>query len=146
MINRAPQVMRLAVDPNKNLIQVPAPIRIRTIKNPPLPDLRSEHRAEPVPPKTYRLMADIDATFEQHALNLAQRQRVADVHHHREADDLGRRVEIAERISHPTTLRNEPTRLKPTWSDSAAINILQNKLQFWLIKRFSRDKKLPSND
>jgi hypothetical protein len=25
MINRAPQVMRLAVDPNEHLVQVPAP-------------------------------------------------------------------------------------------------------------------------
>ena len=108
MINRAPQVMRLAVDPNKHLIQVPAPVRIRTMMNPPLPDLRSEHRAEPVPPETHRLVADIDATFEQHVLNLAQRQRVADVHHHREADDLGRRVEIAERIFHPRGYGTSP--------------------------------------
>ena len=146
MINGTPEVTRLAVDPHKHLIEMPAPVRIRMMLNPAFPDLRSKHRPKPVPPEPHRLVADIDATFEQHVLNLAQRQRVADVHHHREADDLGRRVEIAERISHPTTLRNEPTRLKPTWSDSAAINILQNKLQFWLIKRFSRDKKLPSND
>jgi hypothetical protein len=29
-----------------------------------LPDLRGEHRAEPISPKRYRLMADIDAALE----------------------------------------------------------------------------------
>ena len=58
--------------------------------NPALPDLRREHRTEPIPPQPHRLVANVDAAFEQNVLNLAQRQRVADVHHHREADDLGR--------------------------------------------------------
>ena len=44
------------------------------ILNPALPDLRGEHRAEPVPPETYRLVADVDAALEQQVLDLAQRQ------------------------------------------------------------------------
>ena len=38
------------------------------------------------------------ATLEQDILDLAQRPRIADMHHHREANDLGRRVEIAEGV------------------------------------------------
>ncbi len=52
-------------------------------------DLRGEHRTEPVPPEPYRLMANIDATLKQNIFYLPQRQRVTDIHHHREADYLG---------------------------------------------------------
>ena len=38
--------------------------------NTPLPDLCREHRAEPVPPETHRLVADVDATLEQEILDL----------------------------------------------------------------------------
>ena len=41
------------------------------------------------------------------------------VHHHREADHLGRAVEIAERIAHHQRLRVVPPRLKPTCFDRA---------------------------
>ena len=51
-----------------------------------------------------RLVADIDTALGQQIFNLSQRQRVADIHHHRDADDLGRTVEIAEGISHPAKL------------------------------------------
>ena len=34
-------------------------------------------------------MRDIDAAFVQQTFNVAQREREADVQHHREADDLG---------------------------------------------------------
>ncbi len=74
--------------------------------NAPLPDLRGEHRPKTVPPETYRLVADIDATFEQQILDLPQRQRIPDVHHYREANYLGRTVEITEGILHRYKLRN----------------------------------------
>jgi hypothetical protein len=72
VIDRSPQIMRLAVDPNENLVQVPAPVRIRMMMNPSLADRSSEHRAEPVPPETHRLVAHVDAAFEQQILDLAQ--------------------------------------------------------------------------
>jgi hypothetical protein len=50
-------------------------------------------------------MADIDAAFEQKVFDLTDRQRIADLHYHSQADDLGRTVEISELISHPTKLR-----------------------------------------
>ena len=83
------------------------------------PDLRGEHRTEPVPPETYCLMADIDATLKQQILNLSQRKRIPDVHHHREANYLRRTVEITEGILHRCKLRNAAPRLKPILSDTA---------------------------
>jgi len=60
-----------------------------TRPNAPFPDLGGEHWTEPVPPQTNRLVADIDAALEQQILDLAQRQRVADVQHPRQADHFG---------------------------------------------------------
>ena len=60
VIDRAPQVMRLAFYPNENLVQMPAPVRIR------------------------HPMADIYPAFEQQTLDLAKRQRISDLHHHRQ--------------------------------------------------------------
>ena len=87
--------------------------------NAPLPDLCGEHRPKPIPPVPHRLVADVDARFEQNVFNLAQRQRIADVQHHHEANDLGRTVEITAGISHRLRLRNSPSPLKPIYSDNA---------------------------
>jgi len=64
-------------------------------------------------------MTDVDAALEQQVLDLAQRQRIPDVHHHREADDFGGTVEISEGIFHPRRLRAAPPQLKLICSDSA---------------------------
>jgi DNA invertase Pin-like site-specific DNA recombinase len=42
-------------------------------------------------------MADVDAAFSQQVFHIPQAQRKADIHHHDQADDFGRGVEIAER-------------------------------------------------
>ena len=52
--------------------------------------------------------------------DLAQRQRMADDHHYRQADDLKRTVEIAEGIVHHCRLRGLAFRFKPVFSDSAS--------------------------
>jgi hypothetical protein len=80
--------------------------------NPAFPDFCGEHRTKPVPPETYCLVADIDAAFKQQVFDLPQRKRIPDVHHHREADYLGRTVEIPEGILHCRKLRNAAPRLK----------------------------------
>jgi len=98
---------------------VPAPVRVRMKMNPTLPDLRCKQRTEPVPPEPYRLVADVDAPLEQNILDLSQRQRIADIHHHHEADHLGRAVEITEGIAHRRRLRIIARRLKPIYSDNA---------------------------
>jgi len=43
-------------------------------------------------------VANIDAAFKQKILDLAQRQRISDIHHHRKPDNIGRTVEITEGV------------------------------------------------
>ena len=57
---------------------------------------------EPVPPEPYRFVADVDASFEQ--------------------DDLGRRIEIAERVFHPLTLRTVLPGINPDINPSSFDN------------------------
>ena len=86
---------------------------------PTLLDLRAEHWAEPIPPESHSLATDVVATFKQHIFDLTQRKQITEVHHHREADDLGRTVEIAERIFHPLTLRAVLLRINMSYFDNA---------------------------
>lgn len=64
LIHSPPEVVGLAIDPYKHFIKVPAPVRMRTMKNTTLSDLGGKHRTEPGPPNSHRLVADIDITFE----------------------------------------------------------------------------------
>jgi hypothetical protein len=61
---------------------------VRVDVEPAPTSLRRKHRTEPIPPEPHRLMADVDAAFEQQILDLAQRKRIADLQHHRQANDL----------------------------------------------------------
>ena len=61
VVNRAPQIAALPVDPHEHLIKVPASDRIPMMMNPALADLRSKQRTEPVPPVAHGLVADVDA-------------------------------------------------------------------------------------
>jgi len=94
--------------------------------NASFPDRSREHWTEPVPPEPNRLVADIDAPLMEQVLDLPQRQRIADIHHHREADYLGRRVEITEGVLHCRRLRNATHWLKPICSDNAIRIALEN--------------------
>ena len=73
MIHRTPEIVCFAVDPDEDLVQVPAPLRKRPMMNAPYSDLCSDQRSEPVPPETYSFMADVDAALEQQAFDLPQR-------------------------------------------------------------------------
>jgi hypothetical protein len=70
-------------------------------------DFGREDRPEPVPPELHALVADLDAALVQHVLDVPQGKREPDVEHHREADDLGARLEVPERVAllHPPKLR-----------------------------------------
>ena len=64
VIDGAPEIVRLAVYLHENFVQVPLPLGpgahpVGTA----FPDFRREHRPEPVPPKPYRLVANIDAAL-----------------------------------------------------------------------------------
>jgi hypothetical protein len=112
--------MPFAIDLHKDLVDVPAPIRLGPhLIDALLPDLGREHRAEPVPPEADSLMADLDPALVQQVFDIPQRQGEPDVHHHRQADDLGRRLELAKRVgsAHPETLRSAGSNLKRVSSD-----------------------------
>jgi hypothetical protein len=119
VIHSAPEIVRSTVDPDEHFVQVPSPVRLRLMMNAPVLHPRGEHRTEPVPPETHGLVTDIDATLEQQIFDLPQRERITDLHHHREADHLRRTVEITEGIAHRRRLRNVPPRLKLICSDNA---------------------------
>ena len=117
VVNRAPQIAGLPVDPHEHLIKVPAPVRIPMTMNPTLADLRAKQRTKPVPPVPHGLVADVDATLGQQVFDLSQRQRVADIQHHRAVDSLRRTVEITKRIVHRRRLRDLTFQLKHIYSD-----------------------------
>src|SRR5271155_5214017 len=100
MVDGAPEIKELAIDLHKHLVQMP-PLRIGShLHDPPLSDLGGEYRPKPVPPKPDGLVADVDPTLGQKILDVAQRQRVSDVHHHDPDGRLWRAVEISERVTH----------------------------------------------
>ena len=98
--------MELNVDPNENLVEMPGPGRVIRVLIAVSSDRLREHRTEAVPPEPNRLMRDVDAALVEQVFNIPQRQRKTDIHHHREADDFGRSLEIPERITHRKALRN----------------------------------------
>ena len=105
--------MCFAIDADEHLIKMPAPVRPVAPVCPPLPDLRGKQRAKAVPPVPYGLMANVYAPFEQNIFDLTQRQRIADIRHHREANDLWRTIEIPEGIVHRRRLGDLTFQLKP---------------------------------
>jgi hypothetical protein len=46
-------------------------------------------------------MADVDAALVEQVFDVSKRQPEPDIHHHRQADDLRRGFEVAERVAHP---------------------------------------------
>ena len=105
MVDGASEITEPAVDLHKDLVQMPPPLRIAAhVRDPPLADLGGEHRAKPVPPEPHGLMADVDPALRQEILDIAQRQRVSHIHHHHQANDFWRAVEIPERVAHGSKL------------------------------------------
>ncbi len=78
VINRTPEVVRLAIDPDEPLVQVPSPLGNRPMMNASFRDRGGEHRTEPVPPQPYRLVADVYTPLEQNIFYLPKRQWIAD--------------------------------------------------------------------
>jgi phage terminase large subunit-like protein len=94
------------------------------------PDLVGEHRTETVPPEPHCLVTDVEAPLEEQIFDLSQRQRIAKIHHHREADDLGRTVEVSEGTAHRRRLGMPPARLKPIYSDNAGVMLFPKGAPF----------------
>ena len=89
MIDRAPEVVALAVDLHEHLIEMPAsiPMSLHRIDAAPS-DLGGEMLAEATTPYYDGLMRDVDATFMQRVLDIPKRQREADIQHDRNEDHL----------------------------------------------------------
>lgn len=91
VIDGPPDVDHLAVQFDVDLVEVPPPVADASHGLHPLAlDVGRKHRPEPVPPEPDGLMAKVDPSFEQQILKVPQRQREPHVHHHDQADDLGR--------------------------------------------------------
>ncbi len=92
------EVISHAVDLHEYLVQMPPPpppARLHRLY-PAFADLGGEHRTKPVPPEPDRFAAHIDTALMQQVLDIPKREGKADVQHHRHANDLGRRFEIAD--------------------------------------------------
>jgi hypothetical protein len=76
--------------------------------NAPLSNFGSEDQTETVSPKSHGFVANINATLKQQTFDLPQRERVTDVHHHRETDNFGRAIKETEGVLHLSRLRNSP--------------------------------------
>ena len=84
MINDTPKIVGFTIDFHENFVQMPLPIRVSPHPARPITtDFGGKHRAKSIPPKPNRLMANIDALLMQQILHIPQRQRVANVKHHR---------------------------------------------------------------
>ncbi len=139
MVDGAPQIMCFAANLYEDLIDMPAPIRMAARLYPVFSDFRREDWTEAVPPMAHAFMADIDATLVQPVFDMPKRQRITDVHHHRQLDDLWRCFDIAEERfgHHEMMLELEGRGLKPDSSDKPAAGTLvgqQTTLKLSLIK------------
>jgi hypothetical protein len=83
--------------------------------DPAAPELGGKNGPEPGLPEPHRLMRDVDSALVQKVLDVPQRQRVADIHHHSQADDLRAGVEFAEnaRVALPIRLATLPASGNP---------------------------------
>ncbi|MCZ8163873.1 MAG: hypothetical protein O9315_17855 [Beijerinckiaceae bacterium] len=116
MIDGAPEIVLHAVDLDEDLVEIPTPMpKIPHRLDPTPADLGSENRPEPAPPETHRFMRDVDPPLVQKVLDVPQRERVADLHHHRQTDDLQACLEIPKDagVAHPVRPDTLPVSGKP---------------------------------
>ena len=115
MIHGPPEAVSLAIDLHEDLVDVPLPLGVRPqLLNTFSSDLRGEHRTQAVPPVPHCLVAHIDPAFVQQVFHIPKRQWEPHIHHHRQADDLWARLEVAKgrSLSHAVTLGKPPARFK----------------------------------
>jgi len=129
VVNRSPKIVGFSADSYEHFVEMPAPpCSGPHLSGTLLPNLGRKQGTKPVPPGSYRLVADIDPAFLEQILDLTQRQRKPDIHHHRQADHLGRCLEVSEGIPHPRTLRDALSAIKPFYPDTALATL--NQLKF----------------
>ena len=120
MIHGPPEVVPFTVYLHEHLIEVPFPAALFHARNTPLPELRSKHRVEPLPPEARIFVPDVDAKIVQQVLNLTKGKRKSYLEHHRWANDLRRKREVfaVGAFGHVQRLATTSHRLRPTFSDS----------------------------
>ena len=65
-------------------------------------------------------MADVYPTLVKQVFDILQREWKSDIHHHRKPDDIGRGLEVAERVlAHFWSLSSRVGRLKVDSADTA---------------------------
>ena len=114
--------MCLTVNLHKDLAQMPPPVWICLHPARPFsPNLGGKQPAKPVPPEPNRLLADVDPALTQQVFDIAKRKRKTDLHHHSQADDFRRRLEVAKWrvLCLFQTLRNHPDLFKSVSFDTA---------------------------
>lgn len=87
--------MHLAGDVHVQFVKEPA---LRTTDPYPVNPLAANVSPEPAPPQPYGLTKKVDATLEMQDLGVPQARKKPNVHHDRQANHVGRRMEIPERI------------------------------------------------
>ena len=122
MIYGPPKIVSLAIDPHEHFVQVPLQLGISAaLVDTLFTDLSGKYWTKSIPPEADRFMADIDAALVEKVLNISKRKWIPNIHHYRQADDLGARFEIAKwRVfCHPVRLRDRAAHLNLICSDSA---------------------------
>lgn len=121
MVDRAPEVVRLASNLHEHFVQVPAPLRhLAHSLGSPFPDRSRKMGPEPLDPEPHTFMTNINATLMEQVLDVPQRQRKSNIHHDRKLDDLGRCLEVAKGIlSHFPRLSPGFGLFNPDCSDNA---------------------------
>jgi len=123
---------------------MPLPIRMSAkVLNPFSSNLRRKHRPKSVPPEANSLVANIDTALVQQVFQISKRKWITHIHHHRQADDFGRRLEILEWVAfyHPATLICRSARLNQFSSDSARKADLVHPRQKGLLLELLSEKK-----
>lgn len=136
MIDGAPEIVHLAIDLHKHLVQVPAPLPAgASAVDASSLHLGSEYRAEPVPQEAHGLVPDLDAAPVEEVLDVAKRQREPHVENYRQADDLGAGLEVEERRAdgHPRRPRRPPALLTPI-----ALPVPPGEVATWSTRRDRR--------
>jgi len=78
--------------------------------DPAPPDLCGKDCLEPNPSRRHHLIGNVDSPRLKQVPDSPQRQRIANVHHHGQAGDLGQGLEVAEDAASAHTIKANGTR------------------------------------
>ncbi len=92
VVDRPPQPMSPAADPDDHLVEVPARTGARTATT----EIARNQPPELQQPKSNRLVRNIDATLGQQILDITKRKRVPGLEPYSMLDDLGRKAMTLE--------------------------------------------------